>query len=379
MMTDLLTEYAKTFGYTFRLQDYDVSSISALTQKLCHVVKVADMESGKQIQLINRKSLRALTAQLLVLLMSWEGNTYLSVDELKRHYEMTHSAPLNPCEYGFMTLTELLKSLPYLVEVFTNDKTEECVKLTSLYVFAKNVRSLLHTYHYQQLFLHEFSLAYTKYVGESLQPKTYGYNTVEELLGAIPQVVWIKGHGHKRIVVLKNDMKSRLSSLGLSPASQDNGPLATQQILEVPELKLGAGGDGSCSVEQELLRLTDNSPVDLLCAPVPSCLPSPQLRPDPVILQSADLIQFEEHPQEPDMILNQGQTIEIPVLIKNGSLPSDASSSCISATGPEPSSPSSEPPESLLSKDPVESPAKKQPKTRVKLAANFSFAPITKL
>lgn len=40
MMSDLLTEYAKTFGYTFRLQDYDVSSISALTQKLCHVVKV---------------------------------------------------------------------------------------------------------------------------------------------------------------------------------------------------------------------------------------------------------------------------------------------------------------------------------------------------
>lgn len=40
MMTDLLTEYAKTFGYTFRLQDYDVSSVSALTQKLCHVVKV---------------------------------------------------------------------------------------------------------------------------------------------------------------------------------------------------------------------------------------------------------------------------------------------------------------------------------------------------
>lgn len=40
MMIDLLKEYAKTFGYTFRLQDYDVSSVSALTQKLCHVVKV---------------------------------------------------------------------------------------------------------------------------------------------------------------------------------------------------------------------------------------------------------------------------------------------------------------------------------------------------
>ncbi|XP_047290901.1 meiosis regulator and mRNA stability factor 1 isoform X11 [Homo sapiens] len=387
MMTDLLTEYAKTFGYTFRLQDYDVSSISALTQKLCHVVKVADIESGRQIQLINRKSLRSLTAQLLVLLMSWEGTTHLSVEELKRHYESTHNTPLNPCEYGFMTLTELLKSLPYLVEVFTNDKMEECVKLTSLYLFAKNVRSLLHTYHYQQIFLHEFSMAYTKYVGETLQPKTYGHSSVEELLGAIPQVVWIKGHGHKRIVVLKNDMKSRLSSLSLSPANHENQPSEGERILEVPEshtaseLKLGADGSGPSHTEQELLRLTDDSPVDLLCAPVPSCLPSPQLRPDPVILQSADLIQFEERPQEPSeiMILNQEEKMEIPIPGKSKTLTSDSSSSCISAAVPVPPCPSSETSESLLSKDPVESPAKKQPKNRVKLAANFSLAPITKL
>ncbi|XP_022372231.1 meiosis regulator and mRNA stability factor 1 isoform X8 [Enhydra lutris kenyoni] len=387
MMTDLLTEYAKTFGYTFRLQDYDVSSISALTQKLCHVVKIADMESGKQIQLINRKSLRALTAQLLVLLMSWEGAAHLSVDELKRHYETTHSVPLNPCEYGFMTLTELLKSLPYLVEVFTNDKTEECVRLTSLYLFAKNVRSLLHTYHYQQLFLHEFSVAYTKYVGETVQPETYGCSSVEELLGAIPQVVWIKGHGHKRIVVLKNDMKCRLSSLGLAPTHSENQPLATEHISVVPEsgtameLELGAGSDGPHQTEQELLHLTSDSPVDLLCAPVPSCLPSPQLRPDPVVLQSADLIQFEEHPQECSeiMILNQEEKIEIPVPVKSNNPASDSSSSGISAAVPVPPCPSSETSESLPSKDPVESPAKKQPKNRVKLAANFSFAPITKL
>nr|KAF6490148.1 meiosis regulator and mRNA stability factor 1 [Molossus molossus] len=378
MMSDLFTEYAKTFGYTFRLQDYDVSSITALTQKLCHVVKVADTEAGKQIQLVNRKSLRSLTAQLLVLLMSWEGATYLSVDELKRHFEATHSAPLNPLEYGFMTLTELLKSLPYLVEVFTNDKTEECVKLTSLYLFAKNVRSLLRTYHYQQLFLHEFSVAYTKYVGETVQPKAYGFSSVEELLGAIPQVVWIKGHGHKRIVVLKNDMKSHLSS---------NWPLATERILDVPksctasELKLGAEDEGPCQTDQELLRLTSNSPVDLLCAPVPSCLPSPQLRPDPVILQSADLIQFEEHPQEPSeiTILNQEENIEIPVPVNNKKLTSDSSAPCLSAAVPAPPCPPSETPESQPSKGPVESPAKKQPKNRVKLAPNFSFAPVTKL
>ncbi|XP_006892736.1 PREDICTED: meiosis arrest female protein 1 isoform X2 [Elephantulus edwardii] len=383
MMTDLLTEYAKTFGYTFRLQDYDVSSILALTQKLCHVVKVADMESGKQIQLINRKSLRSLTAQLLVLLMSWEGTTFISVDELKRHYETTHSVPLNPCEYGFLTLTELLKSLPYLVEVFTSENTEECVKLTSLYLFAKNVRSLLHTYHYQQIFLHEFSVAYAKYVGETLQPKLYGYGSVEELLGAIPQVVWIKGHGHKRIVVLKNDMKSRLSLLGLASTSSESQLPEKEQILEVPEshtaaeLHLGLGNSGASQMEQELLRLTSSSPVDLLCEPVPSCLPSPQLRPDPVILQPADLIQFEEHPQEPSeiMILHQEENIEIPVPIKNERVTTDSRS----AAALVPPDPSPEAPEPLPGKDPVESPAKKQPKNRVKLAANFSFAPVTKL
>ncbi|XP_016012434.2 meiosis regulator and mRNA stability factor 1 isoform X3 [Rousettus aegyptiacus] len=386
MMTDLLTEYTKTFGYTFRLQDYDVSSISALTQKLCHVVKVADMESGKQIQLVNRKSLRSLTAQLLVLLMSWEGATCLSVDELKRHYEAAHGTPLNPREYGFLTLTELLKSLPYLVEVFTNDKAEECVKLTSLYLFAKNVRSLLHTYHYQQLFLHEFSVAYAKYVGETLQPEAYGYSSVEELLAAIPQVVWIKGHGHKRIIVLKNDMKSRLSSLCVSPADHGNRPAATECLLEVPECRPASElsrGAGPRHTERELLRLASDSPVDLLCAPVPSCLPSPQLRPDPVTLQSADLIQFEEHLQEPSeiMILTQEEKVGVPVPVNDDKPTPGCCSSHVPAPVSVPACPPETPatPEPQRSKDPVESPAKKQPKNRVKLAANFSFAPTTKL
>lgn len=48
---------------------------------------------------------------------------------------------------------------------------------------------------------------------------------------------------------------------------------------------------GDAAAESELLSLT--SPVDLLCGPVPSCLPSPQLHPDPV-LQETDLIHFGE-------------------------------------------------------------------------------------
>uniref|UniRef100_A0A673AKE6 Meiosis regulator and mRNA stability factor 1 n=1 Tax=Sphaeramia orbicularis TaxID=375764 RepID=A0A673AKE6_9TELE len=267
-VSQLLTEYSKTFGYGLRLQDYDASSLPALLTKLCHVVKVVDGSEGREVQLINRKSLRLLTSQLLALLMSQEDDQVskgLRVEELTQHYLTVHGTTLNPCEYGFLSLSELLKSLPYLVEV-TSVCSEEWVRLTRLYQFSRNVRALLHTYHYNQIFLTEFQGAYSKFTGCNLEPRSYGYSSTDELLSAIPQVVWIKGHSHKRIIVLKNDMKV---------------------------------------AESELLCLT--SPVDLLCGPVPSCLPSPQLHPDPV-LQQTDLIHFEERPPGYQIHLNSFDT-----------------------------------------------------------------------
>ncbi|XP_063171195.1 meiosis regulator and mRNA stability factor 1 isoform X3 [Candoia aspera] len=385
MMADVLAEYAKTFGYPLRLQDYDVGSVPALVQKLCHVIKVVDTESGKQLQLINKKSLRTLTSQLLVLLMTLDEATVISVEELKRRYEAAQATALNPCEYGFMTFIDLLMSVPYFIEVFIDGEAER-VKLTDLYVFAKKVRLLLHTYHYQQIFLHEFSTAYSKYTGETLHPKTYGYSNIEDLLGAIPSVVWIKGHGHKRIVVLKNDMKTRFSSPSLPLADEnyenelaDGDGQATKAagVNKSLDLILEAPNVVSSQTEQELLCLTNTSPVDLLCEPVPSCLPSPQLRPDPVVLESADLIRFEEHSPTPSEI-TMGLEEE------KAAGPSEANKDI--SHFPEASKPSENrlaPPcpssEHQGCREAAESPARKQHKNRVKLAANFSFAPVTKL
>ncbi|KAM9305551.1 meiosis regulator and mRNA stability factor 1 [Gastrophryne carolinensis] len=337
MMPDLLTEYSKTFGYSLRLDDYDVSSVPNLMQKLCHVVKVTDTTVGKQIQLINRKSLRSLTAQLLILLMSWDEPSPLAVSQLCQMYESVHGAALNPCEYGFVSLTDLLKSLPYLVEVNKSDMIQDCVQLTALYLFAKNVRSLLHTYHYQQIFLHEFPTAYSKYVGEVLDPKQYGFTTLEEMLGAIAQVVWIKGHGHKRIVVLKNDMKS--------------------------ELKVYR------QMDKELLCLA--SPVDLLGGPVPSCLPSPQLHPDPVPQEFGDLIQFEELS---GLVNDTNGTQSL-----DYTLPSDHRIPMAINQNADYPVPDPDPRGSKILKALQESPVKKQSRSRVRLAANFSFAPVTKV
>lgn len=69
-----------------------------------------------------------------------------------------------------------------------SDRGYEWVRLTRLYQFARNVRALLHTYHYNQIFLTEFLGAYNKFAGCSLEPRSYGYICIDELLSAIPQV-----------------------------------------------------------------------------------------------------------------------------------------------------------------------------------------------
>uniref|UniRef100_A0AAY3ZYT8 Meiosis regulator and mRNA stability factor 1 n=1 Tax=Denticeps clupeoides TaxID=299321 RepID=A0AAY3ZYT8_9TELE len=349
-MQHLLSEYSKTFGYGLRLQDFDVSSLPALLSKLCHVVKVVDCAEDPNVQLINRKSLRALTSQLLVLLMGQgDARDWLSLEELSGLYEASHGVPLNPCEYGFLSLTELLKSLPYLVEVSlphfsTEGCCEERARLTRLYQFARSVRALLHTYHYNQIFLTEFPAAFSKYTGRRVQPRTYGYATLDELLTAVPQVVWIKGHGHKKIIVLKNDMKGqKLFDVKCNQQAVPTVPnletraqvsLLIHAVLAVPS-----------GTEAELLCLSSSSPVDLLCAPVPSWLPSPQLHPDPILLQHTDLIRFEE--QFPPST-RTGESFH------KTALPADAS-----WPGPPHAS---------------DCPTKRTPRNRVRLAANFSLS-----
>ncbi|XP_019905350.2 meiosis regulator and mRNA stability factor 1 isoform X5 [Esox lucius] len=377
----LLSEYSKTFGYGLRLQDYDVSSLPALLVKLCHVVKVVDGANGREVQLINRKSLRSLTCQLLALLMGLgqhEGDGSVSVEGLSLLYQSVHGLQLNPCEYGFLSLSELLKSLPYLVELFYDkgeeegERGEERVRLTRLYQFARSVRALLHTYHYHQIFLTEFPGAYAKFTGRSLQPRSYGYATVDDLLNAIPQVVWIKGHGHKRIIVLKNDMKA-VRATGSSPAAsedpEDGNRDGTGTNPEAGPLIQGGG-----AVEAELLCLS--SPLDLLCGPVPSCLPSPQLHPDPILLEPADLIRFEQTPSPAESNTQVEEAVAemaAPTVCsdgpKEGPLTVDHQNRVplVSAATKSPHS------AGLKMETAENSPGRRAPRNKVKLAANFSF------
>uniref|UniRef100_A0A8C7NMM8 Meiosis regulator and mRNA stability factor 1 n=1 Tax=Oncorhynchus mykiss TaxID=8022 RepID=A0A8C7NMM8_ONCMY len=295
----------------------------SLSQEECVFLFVLECGEEKVLTLTEVERVKALAAQLVKMLRS-QRDSSLPAAQLLSEYSKTFGYGLRLQDYD-------VSSLPALLEPFCS--TAYLVRLTRLYQFARRVRALLHTYHYHQISLTEFPGAYAKFTGRGLQPRSYGYGSVDDLLNAIPQVVWIKGHGHKRIIVLKNDMKV---SFFFSPS--------------------GVGG-----VETELLCLT--SPVDLLCGPVPSCLPSPQLHPDPV-LQQADLIRFEQTPSPAvaaPAVCDTSEPIE--------ALTDNNQNIVVSV------SMTTKPPQNVTRKmaSVENSPSKRAPRNKVKLAANFSF------
>lgn len=107
--------------------------------------------------------------------------------------------------------------------------------------------------------------------------------------------------------------------------------------------------------------------------------------PDPVTLPLTDLIQFEEHSQEPlkIRILNPGEKSKTPAPAMNADLPPDFNLSLISAVSPKHLCPTSEPFEDPLSKGPMEIPAKKHATNQVRLVVNIFSpphpTPVTKL
>lgn len=139
--------------------------------------------------------------------------------------------------------------------------------------------------------------------------------------------------------------------------------------------------------------MSSGSPVDLLCGPVPSCLPSPQLHPDPVLLQHRDLIRFDEHSHsQPTGGTREDQPVhdrqpraamtaterctasneENETVGTSDPTNSDEKNSECQSGNTKSSDTPSQPPN--LKPSATESPSKRNFRNKIKLAANFSFS-----
>lgn len=183
--------------------------------------------------------------------------------------------------------------------------------------------------------------------------------------------------------------------------------IKTTVSVKTHQLSFVSLASGGNSGEAELLCLSSGSPVDLLCGPVPSCLPSPQLHPDPVLLLHRDLIRFEEHSRSK---LNGGTREDQPVHDRQPQAVLKPTEHCTatndvsqtvetsaSSLGETPTNnvekntecqsgntKSNDPPDPVVTKPSqspnpkpsvTESPSKRTFRNKIKLAANFSFSP----
>lgn len=126
--------------------------------------------------------------------------------------------------------------------------------------------------------------------------------------------------------------------------------------------------------DAELPDRSGTSPEDLLCAPVPSSLPSPQLHPDPVLLQHQDFTGL----QKPSLTQLLGNVIDPQPIHHQPHIEccstADVANSDIAVDNHEDCDAGSvviEPTQSLA----TENPSKRSFRNKFKLAANFSYSP----
>uniref|UniRef100_A0A8C4QJA8 Meiosis regulator and mRNA stability factor 1 n=1 Tax=Eptatretus burgeri TaxID=7764 RepID=A0A8C4QJA8_EPTBU len=285
------TAYNQTFGFPLHLPDYDASSLPELLCRIDHVLKIEDCEE-RLVVLRSRKPLQQLVIQLLLLLSgepSKLGKPVL-LTRLKQVYEQAFGRTIDPKEFGFFSLAEACKMMHHEIKVLYEDNVPTAVQLTPLFQFASRVRALLQTYHCQHLFLTEFPAAFEKFTGNAPVPTQYGYASMDELILAISQVVCLKDKGKKAILVLKRELRVNLDSYWASPTSvevekenEDKKVGELPRSSPCPELTSSSNpADAVTTFDnhgEALERRETAIPKDLLSAPLPPCLPSPQLTP----------------------------------------------------------------------------------------------------
>ncbi|XP_019616730.1 PREDICTED: meiosis arrest female protein 1 homolog [Branchiostoma belcheri] len=208
----LIPTYARMYGYTLRLQDYDASSIRQLLEKVTHVVRVEAGVRGAQVVLIDRRHLKHLSQLVLALLMDTADGT-VPLKDFPQVFVQRYRYPCDPREYGYQCLADLLKAMHQTAQL-KNEGSEDCeceVVLTPLYHFARDIRVMLLARHCS-VPLATFSNAFQEHFRRPCRPQQFGFYNIPALLAAIPQVVNVKGRGNRKVVVLRHDMRAGAQS-----------------------------------------------------------------------------------------------------------------------------------------------------------------------
>ncbi|XP_061175452.1 meiosis regulator and mRNA stability factor 1-like isoform X2 [Saccostrea echinata] len=266
----LMSAFTCHYGFNIPLHDFGVDCEEDLLNKLKHVVKVEMVNRCKYVMLTDRNTIPPLAKQVLQLLMDQSGGS-LPLMELCSRYLSTHGTECN--------IKQIKEELLDYVQV-TGDDESEVISLTALQIFARDTRILLHKH--TQIAVSHFDTAFRENFGIEIKPALYGCPTIEALLQAIPHIVTFGGKGQRKFVQLADEFSGSMSPISglvrLSPSADSDTQSSDSGVTDThPEV-------------EDIMKHSSGPAVDLLGAPVPSAIPSPDLRP---VARQLDLMKFE--------------------------------------------------------------------------------------
>ncbi|XP_069125542.1 meiosis regulator and mRNA stability factor 1-like [Argopecten irradians] len=291
----LMSTFTCHYGFNIPLYDFNVDSEEDLMKKLRHVVKVEMVNRCKYVMLVSKTEMPRLAHHILQLMMDQSGGS-LPLVELVSRYKSHYG---HDCD-----IKQIKEELLDYVQVIGDDESA-VISLTPLQAFARDVRLLLHEQ--GRLYLTHFERMYKERFGVELKPALFGYPTTIALLQTIPYIANIRGKGSRKYCCLSSEFKAGL------PAYKDQDGLREYLHRSASDTQSSDSGvtdnnpeDDEIVVESEVrksqadivLSSQQDQPipsrsVDLLSAPVPSAIPSPDLNPEE---QVPNLMTFDTIP-----------------------------------------------------------------------------------
>ncbi|OWF50825.1 meiosis arrest female protein 1 homolog isoform X2 [Mizuhopecten yessoensis] len=280
----LMSTFTCHYGFNIPLYDFNVETEEDLMKKLRHVVKVEMVNRCKYVMLVSKTEMPRLAHHILQLMMDQSGGS-LPLVELASRYKSQYG---HDCD-----IKQIKEELLDYVQVIGDDESA-VISLTPLQAFARDVRLLLHEQ--GRLYLTQFERVYKERFGVELKPALFGYPTTLALLQTIPYIANIRGKGPRKYCTLSPEFKAGLPAYkdqeemrdyvhrpASDTQSSDSG--VTDNNPEDDELCVESAARKSQKVDlmsshQSVEQSMPTRSLDLLSAPVPSAIPSPDLNPE---------------------------------------------------------------------------------------------------
>ncbi|XP_054762674.2 meiosis regulator and mRNA stability factor 1-like [Lytechinus pictus] len=197
----LLPAYCKVFGHPVCLEDYGVHDLESLVRRFIHIVEIVTEDDDKRLRSVERQHLSDLTQRILVVLLE-EPHGSASVEKVAELHKKLWGEELIATEYGYSSVTFLLKAVHHVVMVKDEWSDDPYAELTPTYQFARSAREVLLSVPNLTLTLQAFMSRYHTIHHCELQPHDFGQTTVSSLISSVPRVLTLVGRGAKRAITL---------------------------------------------------------------------------------------------------------------------------------------------------------------------------------